>query len=83
MMAFPGMLVGAAEKAGMKVPPDPDNFLAEEYLHFQVFCILQLWRPIKWGEHWENAEIIASIPEEELKTMTLEDFLDKGLHYQQ
>ena len=25
MFAFPAMLVGAAERAGMKVPPDPDE----------------------------------------------------------
>lgn len=60
MMAFPSMLVEAAEKAGMEVPENPDGGdFQETHPHFHVFCTLQLGRPINWGEHWENAEIIA------------------------
>lgn len=82
MMAFPSMIAGAAKRAGMKVPDDPDGeYSREEFPHFWVFCTLQLCRPMQPGEHWENAEIIAAIPEDELKTMTLNDFFDKGLRY--
>jgi hypothetical protein len=90
MMAFEVMLVGAATEAGMKVPPEGQldqedetkQFDKEEYPHFWVFCCLQLGRPMgSWSEHWDNAKIIADIPVEELKTMKLEDFLAKGLHY--
>ena len=85
MMAFPGMLVEAAKKANMKTPPDPDTieYDAEEYPHFHCYCLLQLARPIRWGEHWDNAEIIAKIPADKIMTMTLEDFLALGLHWQQ
>jgi hypothetical protein len=84
MMGFEGMLVDAAIAAGMKVPPDPDNtpYRKEDFPHFWVFCRLQLNRAIQWGEHWENAKVIANIPEEKLKTMTLEHFIAEGLRIQ-
>ncbi len=80
MIVFPGMLVPAAEKAGMLVPPDPDDFSGERYPHFQVFCNAQLCRPITHGEQWENAEIIAKFTGEEIIKATLEDLIAKGFH---
>ena len=80
MMAFPGMLVPAAEQAGMKVPEDPDEFDAEEFPHFQVFCNAQLCRPMTPGEHWENAKVIAEIPDAEIRMLTLPDLIGRGLH---
>lgn len=90
MMCFESMLITAAQKAGMKVPPDKlldkneeESFKKEEYPHFFIYCRLQLGRPIVWGEHWENAEIIAKVPEEKLMKMTLEDFLVLGISWPQ
>jgi len=80
MIAFPGMLVPAAEKAGMPVPPDPDDFSREKYPHFQVFCTAQLGRAVTHGEQWENAEIIAKFTDEEIVKATLEDLIAKGFH---
>ena len=38
MIIFPGMIASAAEKAGMKVPPEPDgDWDAKEYPHFNIF----------------------------------------------
>jgi hypothetical protein len=83
MMILESMLIDAAGKAGMKVPPDADEFDAAEFPHFRVFCNLQLCRPMKMdGEHFRNAEVIAQIPEERIKTMKLADFLAEGLEYQ-
>lgn len=78
MMAFPSMLVDAATKAGMKIPPDPDNFKPEEFPHFHVYCNVQLGRAITWGNHWNNAEIITKVPEEKLKTITEADLEKLG-----
>lgn len=80
MIAFPGMLVSAAEKAGMGVPEDPDNFenVSEQYPHFYVYCLCQLARPVFHGEHWENAKVIAALSEEEIKEITLEQLQEKG-----
>ena len=80
MMCFPAMLLSAAEQAGMKVPPDPDNFSDHEYPHFRVFCNAQLGRAMTVGEHWENAKIIAAIPEDKIMEVTFPDLLGLGLH---
>lgn len=80
MMAFPSMIAQAAEEAGIKVPADPDGeYIPAEYPHWHVFCLLQLGRRVRWGEHWDNAKVIAAIPEEKLKEMHLEDFIKAGL----
>ena len=82
MMAYPGMLASAAEKAGMKVPPNPDGeWKVEEFPHFNIFCVVQLGRRIRWGEHWENAKVVAAIPEDKLDTITLMDLIESGLEY--
>lgn len=83
MFAFPSMLTRAAEQAGMKAPSDEDadsdNFNKEDYPHFWVFCLLQLNRPMQPGEHWDNAKVIAEIPEDKLKSMTPVDFVQAGV----
>lgn len=83
MMAFPSMLTEAAVQAGMKVPENPDDeFDREQFPHFAVFCVLQLGRPINWGEHWENAKVIMKFDEEMLKKAELSDFIERGLQFQ-
>lgn len=87
MMAFPSMLFDAADQAKMARPPEDWNEdwtdeLREQYPHFFCYCMLQLNRPITWGEHWENAKIIASIPDTKIKKMELVDFLAMGLRFQ-
>ena len=84
MLAFPEMIVPAAKKAGMKVPKDANDFDSNKYPHFCVFCIVQLCRPmLRLDEHWNNAKIIAAIPEDKIRTVTLEQLLAKGLGYAQ
>jgi hypothetical protein len=81
MMVFPEMLVDAAKQAGMKTPDDPDQFDANEYPHFQVFCNVQLCRPITWGEHWDNAKVVAKVPDDKIRETTLEELIAQGLHF--
>lgn len=82
MLAFPGMLVEAAKKVGMKVPEDPDNFDKNKFPHFVVFCNAQLCRPVCYhGEHWDNAKIIAAIPDDKIMEVSLNDLLKEGLSY--
>ena len=83
MIAFPSMLKQPAIEAGIKVPQDPNNYEPDDYKHFHAFCILQLGRSMKMdGEQWRNAKIIAKVPEDKIKAMTLEDFLVLGLEWQ-
>lgn len=82
MMAYPGMIADAAKKAGMKVPENPDGeWKVEEYPHFNIFCNVQLGRRIRWGEHWENAKVVAAVPEDKLKTITLMELIEAGLEW--
>lgn len=80
MLAFPGMLVGPAEKAGIPVPEDPDQYLElrEEYPRFFAYCVMQLGQPLPHpAAHWENAEVIAEIPEERLETITPGELIEE------
>lgn len=80
MIAIPIMLVSPAEKAGMKVPEDPDNFKREDYTHFFIFLTVQLGAPMPYpSAHWDNAKLIASLSDEEVKSVTYQQLLDKGL----
>lgn len=75
MLAFPSMLTDAAKKAGMKTPDlsEDEDFDPHEFTHFQVYCTVQLGRRITWGNHWRNAEIVAAIPDDKIKTVTPQD----------
>lgn len=85
MIVYESMLLDAAQKAGMKTPPDDlcdnneDGFSPDEYPHFQVFCTVQLARPMHPGDHWENAKVIAAIPDSEIRTIDLPTMIERGL----
>lgn len=80
MLAFPMMLVDPAEKAGMRVPDNPDDFDETEYPHFFVFCQVQLGSPMPTPvAHWDNAKVVAELTEDEIKTTTFEDLIERGL----
>jgi hypothetical protein len=82
MLAFPGMLVDAAKQAGIKTPPNPDDFskVKDEYPHFYVFCELQLGHTLYNGmtSHWDNAKIIADIPDDKIRTITCGEIYNLG-----
>lgn len=80
MIAFAGMLMSAAEKAGMKVPPNADEFDRDEFPHFNVFCAVQLGASMPYpGCHWDNAKLIADLSDDEIKTITHTELVDRGL----
>lgn len=58
MLVFPGMLVSAAERGGMPIPPDPEDFVDKDFPHFAVFCNAQLGRPMGPTDHWANAKVV-------------------------
>jgi hypothetical protein len=78
MIAFPGMLVGPAKAAGMKVPEDPENFVAEEYVRFQIYLAFQLGAPLPYpSAHWDNAKIIAELTDEDLQKVTVGEMMER------
>lgn len=79
MIAFPGMLIMPAEKAGMKVPIDADDFDPKAFPHFDVFIKVQVGAPMPyWSAHWDNAKLIAKLSDEEIKIITYDQLLEKG-----
>ena len=79
MIAFPGMIADAAEQAGIKVPQDLENYDPQEFPHWTVFCNAQLGTPQPYpGVHWDNAHVIAQIPDSEILKVTLKDLEKRG-----
>lgn len=79
MIALPAMLAEPARKAGMSVPTDPNHFEASEFPHFSVFLGMQLGAPMPQpNAHWRNAEIIAKIPDDQIRTITFKEIIDLG-----
>lgn len=80
MFAFPSMLVNPAKEAGMKVPEDAENFDPHDFPHFQVYLIMQVGRPIPHTDsHWTNAKIIAAVPDDKIKELTVPELMALGL----
>lgn len=78
------MLIHAAQEAGMSVPEDADNFSAEHFPHFNVFCNMQLGAAMPYpGCHFDNAKIIKDIPDDKILTVKVSDIIALGFHYSQ
>jgi hypothetical protein len=79
MLAFPGMLVKHAQAAGIKTPPDPEHYSKEEYPHFFVFEACQLGAAMPYPScAFDNAVLIAAIPDDQILNVTYRGLLDKG-----
>lgn len=79
MIAFAGMLVPAAEKAGIKVPENLEDYDRNEYKHWWVFQQVQLGTAMPNPDsHWRNAEVISKLTEEEITTVSVEGLINRG-----
>tara|TARA_B100000700_G_scaffold88627_1_gene100025 strand:+ start:135368 stop:135613 length:246 start_codon:yes stop_codon:yes gene_type:complete len=73
------MLKAPAENAGVEVPGDIENYHAAEYPHFFLYVQYQLCRPLPFpSSHWNNAHVIASIPDHMVFNVTLDDLIRRG-----
>lgn len=84
MLMLPSMLLSACADSGIPTPGDTvddTGYDPEEFPRFHLFCLYQLCRPCRWGEHFDNAEVIANVPEAKLKTITLEELIALGFEY--
>lgn len=90
MLAFKSMLIEPAKKAGMAVPEVADveafdldsDENRENFPHFTVFCLLQLGAPMpSWSSHWRNAEVIANMTVEQIRTFLYEDYINAGCEF--
>ena len=79
MIVFACALEEPARQAGIPVPKNSDCFNAEIFPRFELFCKAQLNRAMtSANEHWENAKVIAALPEEAIKTITVEGLRAAG-----
>ncbi len=79
MIAFQIMLVEPARQANIDVPDDLDNYDEEKYKRFHLLCCAQLGQPMpNPSSHFTNAEVIAKIPEDRIKTITFEELVEAG-----
>lgn len=79
MFMFPGMFYNHIKDSKLKMPEDFENYDPEEYPHFHVFILTHLGQPIDIVALEDNANIIADIPENAIKSVTLNDLMEKGV----
>lgn len=79
MFLFPVMFTPHIEGSSLKCPPDWEIYKVEDYPHFAVFMNLHLGAPIEIDYLKQNADIIASISDEEILTVTPQDLFNKGV----
>lgn len=80
MIAFPEMLVGCAKEAGITIPSDVENYEPEDFMHWHIFLMVQLGQSLPYpSAHWDNAKVVSALKDEELKTVTMQDLIEKGL----
>jgi hypothetical protein len=80
MFAFPEMFRSAAEAVKIKVPKDTDNYDPNECPHWAVFTRACFGQPMPYpGCHFDNAKVIAQIPEDKIKEVTFDQLIENGL----
>ena len=73
------MLAMCAAGAGIKVPADLENYSSEEFPHFYVYTQMQLGRRMPSPtSHWENAEVVALVPDDRIQLITRDAPLGMG-----
>ncbi len=79
MFLFKGMYKEHIKNSRLKMPEDFDNYDPEEFPHFHVFMGSHIGFPIDIYNLEHNANIIADIPEDEIKTITFEGLEKLGI----
>lgn len=79
MITIIDALVQPALKAGISIPLDIEEYDPLEYPHWHAFRCLQLDKIMKYpSEHWDNAEVIASLTREEVHNFGLPEIIERG-----
>lgn len=77
-----GTLAQTALNSGIPIPPDIEDYNAEEYPHFFLFIHAQLCRTLPKdcpSAHWDNARLIAGIPTARIGQTSIADLEALGL----
>lgn len=81
MFCFADMFRTHIKDSKLEMPEDFENYNPEEYPHFHVFMLTHLAQPICIEALEENANIIAEIPMENIKTVTYEQLEGMGVEF--
>ena len=80
MIAYPELLVGPAQEAGITVPENPREYDHAKFPHWDVYCKVQLGAPMpSWTAQWDNAKVIGRIPEDKIRLVTYKQLEELGL----
>lgn len=79
MIAFPELLVEPACEASIRVPLDPEVYDADRFPFWHVYAVWQIGRPLPDPvAHWDNAYVIAAVPEEKIRHVTFDELKARG-----
>lgn len=79
MFAFTGMFEPHIKNSNLRLPENFDNYNPDQYPHFHVFVLAHICRPIDVRALEDNANIIAAIPEDEIKEVTFTQLIERGV----
>jgi len=79
MFGFPDMLKNHIENSNLKQPEDFNNYNLEEFPHFSVFMATHLCCPVDVYALEDDANIIAAIPEDQIRAVTYGDLVEMGM----
>lgn len=79
MFMFPGMFYDHIKDSKLKMPDDFEDYNPGEYPNFHVFMLIHLGQPLDIAALEDNANIIADISEDAIKSVTLNDLMKKGV----
>ena len=78
---FPEMFRNHIDNSNLKLPKDFENFDPEKFPHFNVFILTHLGNTFDVNDLKENANIIASIPEENIRKVSYKDLIAMGVTF--
>lgn len=78
----PQKLADLAKEGGISVPADINDFFLGDHIHFVVFMTTHRGEEMPYPTApVENAKLIASLTDEQVKSITIEDLIDLGFKF--
>jgi hypothetical protein len=80
MFCFAEMLLPHIKDSKISLPEDLNVYSRRRYPHWHIFKATHLGVAIDPSTLAGNADIVAKLTDEEVKTVTIEDLIAKGMH---
>lgn len=82
ILCFPEMFKVHLSDSNLKCPDNFSEYDKEEYPHFHIFLMSHLETEIRIDSLKEDADIIAKIPEDKIRNITIGELIDLGVNLQ-